>query len=136
MPLYRVSIDLSSVCRRFFTSFRVFPPDSMFYGVSGLKYLFQIIAKPSAQPPRYAPPSRFSRQNSDRYGRASVAIPCELGRLFGRECFLFAFHADTIAASIVRVNYMIRRKRAGRSVLHLAINQRAQQCVGRLVLSM
>jgi hypothetical protein len=66
----------------------------------------------------------------------AVAIPCELGRLFRGECFLFAFHADTIAASIVRVNYMIRRKLAGRSVLQLAINQRAQQCVCRLVLAM
>jgi hypothetical protein len=71
MPLYRVSIDLSSICRSFFTSFRVFPPDSMFYGVSGLKYLLKIVARRSGQPPKYAPPSRFYRQNSDRYGRAS-----------------------------------------------------------------
>ena len=42
-----------------------------------------------------------------------VAIPCELGRLFRGIRFCFAFHADTIAASIVRVNYMIRRKRTG-----------------------
>jgi hypothetical protein len=71
MPLYRKSIDLSTVCRSFFTSFRVFPPNSMFYGVSGLKYLFQIIARQSARLPKYAPPRRFYRQNSDRYGTTS-----------------------------------------------------------------
>jgi len=65
-----------------------------------------------------------------------MAIPRELGRLFRGIRFLFAFHADTIAASIVRVNYLIRRKLAGRSVLQFAIHEYAQQCVGRLVLPM